>query len=128
MTTKELIKRYLHFVVLNPVFNHYYNSFRGTNTSEEFHLSQIHKNWIPFRIVYSLIIYSFCLIGILELLKRRKFYELSLIIFSVMYYILLLGWFGKTRLYVPSLVYLSIPFAIGLDKIINKYKSNLIRN
>jgi len=128
VTVKELTKRYLHFVVLNPVFNHYYNSFRGVNSDEEFHLSQTHKNWIPFRVVYSLIIYSFCLIGILELLKRRKFYELSLIVFSVMYYILLLGWFGKTRLYVPSLVYLSIPFAIGLDKIINKYQNNLTRS
>jgi|TARA_B110000438_G_C15812664_1_gene650392 hypothetical protein len=120
---KELTTRYLHFIVLNPTFNHYYNSFRNVNSDSEFHLSKTHKSWIPFRIIYTLVIYSFCLIGILELLKRRKFYELSLIILSVMYYIILLGWFGKTRLYVPSLIYLSIPFGVGLDMIINKYKN-----
>jgi len=128
VTLKELTNRYLHFVVLNPTFNHYYNSFRNINSDSEFHLSKTHKNWIPFRIIYTLIIYSFCLIGVFELLKRRKFYELSLIILSAMYYILLLGWFGKTRLYVPSLIYLSVPFGVGLDMIVNKYKSNITKS
>ena len=125
VTLKELTNRYLHFIVLDPTFNHYYNSYRNINSDVEFHLSKTHKNWIPFRVIYTLIIYSFCLIGVLGLLKRRKFCELSLIVLSIMYYILLIGWYGNTRLYVPSLIYLSIPFGVGLDMIINKYKDNI---
>tara|TARA_B110000495_G_C22914098_1_gene533872 strand:- start:888 stop:1076 length:189 start_codon:yes stop_codon:yes gene_type:complete len=56
------------------------------------------------------------------MLKQKKFYEVSIILLSVLYYVALFGWKGDTRLYVPSLIYLSIFFGIGVDLSLNNFK------
>ena len=120
MTLKKVLKNTIHFVVLNPTFNYFYNEYRGKQeATDSFVKSDTHKKLIPYRIVYSLIIYFLSLLGLIYLFKRKNFYEISLIILSILYYIILFGWYGKTRLYVPSLIYLSIFFGIGLNILID---------
>ncbi len=122
ITLKKTIQNTMHLIVLNPTFVHYYNTYRGViKGSVEFSQSQIHKNWIPFRISYTLFIYIFCLIGFIELYKKKKLYEFYLITFSVLYYLIIYGWYGKTRLHVPSLIYLSVFFGVGIDLFLNKF-------
>ena len=48
-----------------------------------------------------------------------------LLLSSVLYYYVLLGWYGKTRLFVPNLIYISIFFGNGLNMIINKIKAKI---
>ena len=116
LTFKKVLKNTIHFVVLNPTFNHFYNEHRGKNESRKsFINTDTHKKLIPYRIVYSLVIYFFSILGFYYLFKRKKFFELSLITLSILYYVGLFGWYGKTRLYVPSLIYLSVFFGIGLN-------------
>ncbi len=120
LTLKKVLKNTIHFVVLNPTFNYFYNEYRGKQeATDSFVKSDTHKKLIPYRIVYSLIIYFLSLLGLIYLFKRKNFYEISLIILSILYYIILFGWYGKTRLYVPSLIYLSIFFGIGLNILID---------
>jgi len=123
LTIKKVIENTMHFVVLNPTFNHYYNEYRGKNPQIEFVYTEKHKNLIPFRIIYSLIVYFFSFLGFVYLISKKKFYELSLITFSILYYVIIFGWYGKTRLYVPSLIYLSVFFGLGLDIFINKLRN-----
>ena len=120
LTFKKVLKNTIHFVVLNPTFNHFYNEHRGKNESRKsFINTDTHKKLIPYRIVYSLVIYFFSILGFYYLFKRKKFFELSLITLSILYYVGLFGWYGKTRLYVPSLIYLSVFFGIGLNVFID---------
>jgi len=119
---KKTIVSTLHLIVLNPMFNYYYNEHRGKNAKIEFVYTNVHKKLIPYRIIYTLIIYFFCLIGFISLFKKKEFYVLSIITLSALYYVVLFGWYGMTRLYVPSLIYLSVLFGIGLDVFLNKLK------
>ena len=126
ITIKHIIKATMHFLVLDPTFNYYYNTYRGLDPEAvEFFLSKTHKNLIPFRISYTLIVYFFCFMGAVALYKKKKFYEFYLITLSVLYHVVLFGWYGKTRIFVPSLIYLSIFFGIGVDLLLNKFKQKI---
>ena len=116
LTIQKVAKNTLHFVVLNPTFNYFYNEYRGKQeATDSFVNSDTHKKLIPYRIVYSSVIYLLSFLGFIYLLKRKKFFELSIISLSILYYIILFGWYGKTRLYAPSLIYLSVFFGLGLS-------------
>ena len=123
-TIKKAIKGAVHFSVLNPFFIYYdYEYFKnyGSNIIGDFYFSEKHKELIPYRIFYSGIIYFVVIFGILKLLRQN--FKLSILcIISVLYYYVLLGWYGKTRLFVPTLIYFSIFFGVGLDFLISKIK------
>ena len=88
----------------------------------DFVYSDIHKKWIPIRLIYTILIYSVVCFGIYDFFKNKNNNNLLLIILlSVAYYYLLLGWYGKTRLFVPILIYLSIFFGNGLVFIFDKF-------
>ena len=120
--TKLIIERTFHFIVLNPTHNYYYNEHRGQNKKPAFIKSQTHKNWIPYRIVYTLLIYFVCFFGLIYFFKQKSYQLLLLLLLSIFYYIILFGWYGMTRLYVPSLIYLSFFFGNGLVLLINFIK------
>ena len=123
IASKKIIEKTFHLIVLNPTFNYFYNEYRGKQEGKvSFVYTETHKKLIPYRIIYSLVIYIFSFLGFIYLLKRKKYYELSLISISILYYIGLFGWYGKTRLYVPALIYLSVFFGIGLEMFINNFK------
>ncbi len=123
ITSKKIIEKTLHLIVLNPTFNYFYNEYRGKQEGKvSFVYTETHKKLIPFRIFYTLIIYLFSLLGFIYLFRNKKYYELCLISLSILYYIGLFGWYGKTRLYVPALIYLSVFFGIGVEMFINNFK------
>jgi len=122
-TVKKVIIQTMHLVILNPIHVYYYNTYRGLNKGDvEFFKSQKHKSWIPFRIGYTLTIYIFCLMGFVALYKKKQFYEFYLITLSVLYYVSIFGWYGNTRLFAPSLIYLSVFFGVGIDLFLNRFK------
>jgi hypothetical protein len=111
--TKLAIIRVMHFLVLDPIHNYYYNEHRGQNKKPVFIKSKTHKNWIPFRIIYTLLIYFVCFLGLVYLIKQKNYQLLLLLILSILYYTILFGWIGMTRLFVPNLIYLSFFFGNG---------------
>ena len=123
-TTKLAIIRVMHFVVLDPTHNYYYNEHRGQNKKPVFIKSKTHKNWIPFRIIYTLLIYFICFFGLIYFFKQKNYQLLLLLILSILYYTILFGWIGLTRLFVPSLIYLSFFFGNGLVLLMNLLKKN----
>jgi hypothetical protein len=124
IATKQVIKKAIHFVVLDPTHNYYYNEHRGQNKKPEFIKSKTHKNRIPYRIIYTLLIYFVCFFGLIYFFKQKNYQLLLLLLLSIFYYIILFGWYGVTRLYVPSLIYLSFFFGNGLVLLINLIKKN----
>ena len=124
ITIEKVIKGFIHFTVLNPFFVYFDYEFYKFNSSAkigDFVFSETHKNLIPIRILYSIILYTICLIGFFKLIKINV--KLSILLtLSVLYYYLILGWYGKTRLFTPCLIYLSIFFGFGLNEIIKKLK------
>jgi len=87
-------------------------------------LSQTHKKWTPYRIVYTLLIYFVCFFGLIHFLKQKNYQLLLLLTLSILYYIIIFGWTGMTRLHVPSLIYLSLFFGNGLILLVNLLKKN----
>jgi len=119
ITTKLAIIRAIHFIVLNPTHNYYYNEHRGQKKKPEFIKSKTHKKWIPYRIIYTLLIYFVCFFGLIYFFKHKNYQLLLLLLLSILYYIILFGWSGITRVYVPSLIYLSFFFGNGLVLLMN---------
>ena len=124
ITVKQAIIRLVHFSVLNPTHVYYYNDYRGYNKKPAFYLSQTHKKWTPYRIVYTLLIYFVCFFGLIHFLKQKNYQLLLLLTLSILYYIIIFGWTGMTRLHVPSLIYLSLFFGNGLILLVNLLKKN----
>ncbi len=124
IATKLIIKRTFHFMVLDPTHNYYYNEHRGQNKKPAFIKSKTHKKWIPYRIIYTLLIYFVCFFGFIYFFKQKNYQLLLLLLLSIFYYIILFGWSGMPRIYTPSLIYLSFFFGNGLVLLMNLLKKN----
>jgi hypothetical protein len=124
IATKLIIKRTFHFMVLDPTHNYYYNEHRGQKKKPPFIKSKTHKKWIPYRIIYTLLIYFVCFFGFIYFFKQKNYQLLLLLLLSIFYYIILFGWSGMPRIYAPSLIYLSFFFGNGLVLLMNLLKKN----
>ena len=124
LTLKNVFNGFIHFSVINSFFVYYdyefYKNYSST-TIGDFSFSEKHKQLIPIRIIYTLFIYIVCLIGLVQIFKKQPKITL-LILLSILYYYVILGWYGKTRLYTPCLIYLSVFFGYGMNFILNKFK------
>jgi hypothetical protein len=121
-TTRFIFKKSLHTAVLDPVHVIYFHKFEYKGKNRYLN-SPEHQFWIPIRIVYTLTIYFIVLIGFFALLKKdKKIFFLSLI--SAIYFFFILSWLGNPRYFTPCLIYLSLFFGFGLDKLIEilRYK------
>ena len=118
-----IFKQSLHTLVLNPV---YINNFYKYDP-RSFHKSEIHKKWIPIRIIYSVIIYLVIFLGIIYSLKHVKKEIIFLLFISVAYVITSLGWMGIPRYFVPALIFLSIFFGNGMSTILSFNKKNILK-
>lgn len=119
-TTKFIFKKSLHTAVLDPVHVIYFHKFEYKGKNRYLN-SPEHQFWIPIRIVYSFTIYLIVLIGFFVLLKKdKKIFFLAFI--STTYFFLILSWLGNPRYFTPCLIYLSLFFGLGLDKIIETLK------
>jgi len=77
-----------------------------------------------YKIPYSLVIYTLCLIGFVSMIKKDTVHKkLAINIFLIcLLYIAVLGWVGTPRYLVPNLIFLSFYFGFGMDTIIKYIK------
>ena len=123
ISIKRVFKQSLHHLVLNPVHIKYFYQFEGRGGV--YQKSETHKKWIPIRIIYSVIIYLVVFGGIIYSLKRMKKEIIFLLMISVAYIVLALGWAGIPRHFVPALIFLSIFFGNGMAAILSSNTSNI---
>ena len=117
ITAEIYAKKIIHHGLLNPVQVYYWYNYHTKDYSrrEEYHKNVDHKKWIWKRILYSLIIYFFVIIGIFSSFKKKEYKNFNyFIILTVVYYILMLGWMGNTRYFMPSFILTSIFFGEGM--------------
>mgnify|MGYP000566066462 FL=1 len=117
-----IFKQSLHTLVLNPVYIKYFYQFEGR---DQFYRSETHKKWIPIRIIYSVIIYLIVFWGMIYSLKYMKKEIIFLLMISVAYVMVSLGWMGVSRYFLPALIFLSIFFGNGMAAILNSNTLNI---
>ncbi len=105
VTLKSTLPKYFHTITLNPFYINYFYKYDG---KEQFLKTDTHKNLIPIRIFYSLLVYLIILIGFIKTLKQKKNHLNIFLIISIFYVILSLGWFGNPRYFTPALIFMSI--------------------
>ena len=119
-TTKFVIKKSLHTAVLDPVHVSYFHKFEYKG-KDRYLNSLEHQFWIPIRITYSILIYLIILVGFFSLLKSNK--KIFLLTFlSTIYFFLILSWLGNPRYLTPCIVYLSLFFGFGMDRLLANFK------
>ena len=111
---KFVIKSSLHTILLNPFHIISDHKFRS---GEVYYLSQMHDDLIKYRILYSILIFVICVLGFIDLFKKKNFRLLLLLIISLCYFYFLVSWHGNTRYFVPCLIYLSFFFGYGIENI-----------
>ena len=119
-TTKFIIKKNLHTVVLNPFFVKNFYKFDTVRGKKAYYKSETHTNEIPYRIMYTVVLYFIMLMGIFYSWKNINKIIVFSIILLALYPVFILGWMGANRYFVPSLIYLSIFFGNGVASILNK--------
>ncbi len=107
VTIKHVLNKSLHTLALNPFYIKYFYEYNGKG---EFLKTDTHKNLIPLRIIYSIIIYLIILIGFFKLLRSKNHNLIIFLIISILYVILSLGWLGNPRYFTPGLIFMSIFF------------------
>ncbi len=123
ISIQYVFKQSLHTLVLNPVYIKHFYQFEGVGN--KYLKSEIHKKWIPIRIIYSVIIYLVIFWGMIYSLKHMKKEIIFLLIISVAYVMVSLGWMGIPRYFTPALIFLSIFFGNGMAAILNSNKQNI---
>lgn len=121
-TVKVVLKNTIHFYVLNPLESTYFFNkfFHKGPEGKGYYKSEIHEKSIPLRIIYTLLIYLICLIGFIELFKSKKYKLFILIVLSIFYFTSILSWIGMTRYNAPNIIFLSIFFGLGVNRITEK--------
>ena len=113
---KYLIRNSLSFSLLNPF--HIYSDhifFSG----KLYYQSDLHQDLKIYRVIYSILIYLVCFIGLLHLIKTKNTKLLFFIIISSLYFFSILSWHGNNRYFVPVLIYLSILFGYGANSVLS---------
>ena len=121
---KVIAVKTLHFMVIDPVTHVYY--FHRWNTDNgDFYKSEMQKKWISSRIIYSIFIYLFCFMGVLNIYKKKEYKHLLIYLFlSIVYFTGVQSWYGGTRYFAPILIYLSFLFSFGVTFLMKNYKKN----
>lgn len=119
ITIKIYLKKIINHSLLNPLQTYYWHKYNQLEYAEtEFHQSKESKQYKIFKILYSLIFYIILLIGFVRTIKDKKNYKFHLLLlFLVTYLIFMLGWVGNSRYYIPSIIFLSIFVGHGIDYI-----------
>ncbi len=122
---KIYLKKTLHHLLLNPVQTFYWHEYNKNDYKTEYHLSKDKQKWLTLRFFYSFFIFSIMLFGLIRILKfsiNLKFH--FLILACLFYYLIMLGWVGNTRYFMPSMIFLSLFFGqgiIAIEKLFNKF-------
>ena len=112
----------MHFLIIDPLTHVYY--FHRWNTDNgDFYKSDTHKQWIIPRIAYSILIYFFCIMGVLSVYKKKEYNNILIYtLLSIFYFTAVQSWYGGTRYFAPILIYLSFLFSFGVTFLIKKFQ------
>jgi len=117
---KHVIIKSLHTLLLNPFHIYSDNNFRS---GKHYYATSTHNKLIPYRITYSLVIYTICIIGLWKMFREKKNLIIMFFLLSATYFYITVSWHGNTRYFVPVLIYLSIPFGFGAISIVDSLKN-----
>ena len=124
VSVKVIFKKTLHFLVFDPLGHTYFFHKHDYKTplSIGYYRSEDHKKFIIPRIIYSLLIYSICLVGFFSSLKIRDKKYLYLLLGSIIYFTLVQSWIGNNRYAAPNLIFMSVFFSFGFCELIKLKK------
>ena len=114
----HVLQRSFHTLLLNPFHIYSDHNFRS---GEYYYTTITHDKLIPYRIVYSLLIYTFSIVGLFCLFKDKNYKLLFLLFLSASYFYTLVSWHGNTRYFVPVLIYISVFFGNGVNFFLTKF-------
>ena len=106
----------MHILLLNPFHIYSDHNFRS---GEYYYVTETHNKLIPYRVIYTLILYVICLFGLFSIIQKKQYNILLYLILSIMYFYGLVSWHGNTRYFMPVMIYLSFFFGSGIDKVTN---------
>ena len=114
----------MHFLVFDPLGHTYFFHKYDYKTPHSigYFKSEDHKKFIIPRVIYSLIIYSVCLVGLFSCLKIRDKKYLYLLFGSLIYFTLVQSWIGNNRYATPNLIFMSVFFSLGFCELIKLKK------
>ncbi len=114
ITINEAIKSYFHSMLLNPL-----EVLSTRVKGKEYYKSELHKNLLKYRIIYSAFIFGIIFLGFIDVVKKRIIFPHYILACGV-YFFIISGWVGYTRYFVPTLLSFSIFFAYGVSLIVKK--------
>lgn len=125
-TIKIYIRNSLSHIILNPLQTYYWHKYNDQSyINQEFHLSEEAKKYFYFKLLYSFVIYSIVILGFFRIFNNRYKINFHLFILAlVFYFILMLGWVGNSRYFMPSLILLSFFFGNGLVQLRKIFSQN----
>jgi hypothetical protein len=115
-----IVRSAVNVVLINPT--QMWFKYSKYDNWTEFKKTNDFKISLFIRSLYSLFIYTVCIIGIFNF-NRKKNYSLNFLFLSFILYNWAISSFGMNeRYFVPSIIFLSFFFSIGLEKILIKLK------
>lgn len=109
---KFIIKSSIHITLLNPFHIYSDNNFRS---GEIYYLTETHDKLVPYRIVYTFLVYLICTFGLYAIIKKKDFKIFLFLMISIIYFYGLVSWHGNTRYFMPVVIYLSFFFGYGVN-------------
>ena len=113
------IKQSFHMLVINPFEPYYFHKYEWRG-KKRFYKSEDHNRLIPVKIAYTFVIYLICFFGLINSLKKKIFKLNFLFSISIIYFVILLGWMGTPRYFLPCLIFISYYFGNGINYFKNK--------
>lgn len=116
---KLFIKKSLHSTLLNPT------EVRNVRIEgKDYYKSDLHSDWVFYRILYSSLIYLIIILGFLYSIKNKLLIPNLFALLGLSVFIAS-GWVGYTRYWVPSFLCLSLYFSYGFFVLNNSLKNGL---
>ena len=116
----HILKKSIHFTLLNPFHIYSDNNFIS---GETYYYSDLHDELVKYRVLYTLLIYLICFVGLISLIRKKNYKLLFFISSSVLFFFMPISWIGNTRNFVPCLIFISFLFSFGLNAILKMFKS-----
>ncbi len=119
-TIQVMIQKTAHALNFNPfeIYSFYKYEYKSVDNKLRYYKSSEHQKFLVVRIIYSIIIYSICLLGFLMMLKKKELLNIQIFLtLSILYYIVLGGWHGNPRYLSSNIIFLSVFFGFGFLKL-----------
>ena len=119
-TIQVMIQKTAHALNFNPfeIYSFYKYEYKPVDHKLRYYKSSEHQKFLVVRIIYSIIIYSICLLGFLMMLKKKELLNIQIFLtLSILYYIVLGGWHGNPRYLSSNIIFLSVFFGFGFLKL-----------